>query len=208
MAIPLRITRGSSLNLRWGKYGIWLSDWWIPSLCVSLCLSDHRKYEDSDVAIFFLCFIAISIWDIDLLIMLIDYLACLNIVTLVLPWFFYSPHMYKLTIVYLLTWCVDSIACILSWSFFSMLSLSLFILIVIAYVWTWMVYMCFAWLLVAWPSFFYVIACFLFVWVAHLSPYLQPSGIGLFFIFGSYICKCEALCVLVYPTELDVRGRV
>ena len=37
------------------------------------------------MVIFFLCFIAISIWDIDLLIMLIDYLACLNIVTLVLP---------------------------------------------------------------------------------------------------------------------------
>ena len=33
----------------------------------------------------FLCLIAISIWDIDMLIMLIDYFACLSIVTLILP---------------------------------------------------------------------------------------------------------------------------
>ena len=86
--------------------------------------------EDSDVAIF-LCFIAISIWDIDMLIVLIDYLACLSIVILIFPWLFYSSHMYRLKVVYLLTWCIDSLAYILSWSFLSMLSLSLFTLIVI-----------------------------------------------------------------------------
>ena len=33
----------------------------------------------------FLCLIVISIWDIDMLIMLIDYFAYLSIVTLILP---------------------------------------------------------------------------------------------------------------------------
>ena len=41
--------------------------------------------EDSDVAFFFLYFIAIFVWEIDMSIVLIDYLACLSIVTLTLP---------------------------------------------------------------------------------------------------------------------------
>ena len=31
----------SNLNLSWGKCGVWLVGWWIPSLCAFLCLSDH-----------------------------------------------------------------------------------------------------------------------------------------------------------------------
>ena len=58
----------------------------------------------------------------------------------------------------------------------SMLSLSLFILIVIACIWTWMVYLCFAWLYVAWLLFFCMIAWRLSVWAAHISPYLKPSS--------------------------------
>ena len=50
--------------------------------------------------------------------------------------------------------------------------------------------------------------CCLFMWVAHLSPYLQPYGFGHFLFFGSYICKCEILCVLVYLAKLVVRSRV
>ena len=50
--------------------------------------------------------------------------------------------------------------------------------------------------------------CCLFMWVAHLSPYLQPYGFGHFLFFGSYICKCEILCVLVYLAELVVKSRV
>ncbi|KAL6323330.1 hypothetical protein AAG906_029337 [Vitis piasezkii] len=40
------------------------------------------------------------------------------------------------------------------------------------------------------------------MWVVHLCPYLQSSGYGHFLLFDSYICKCEALCVLVYLVEL------
>ena len=53
-----------------------------------------------------------------------------------------------------------------------------------------------------------VIACCLSVWVAHISPYLQPSGFDHFLPFGSYICKCETWCVFVSLTELVVRSRV
>ncbi|KAL6350423.1 hypothetical protein AAG906_004374 [Vitis piasezkii] len=38
-----------------------------------------------------------------------------------------------------------------------------------------------------------VIACCLSVWVAHLSPYLQPFGFGHFLHSGSHFCKCETL---------------
>ena len=124
--------------------------------------------EDFDVSIF-LCFIAISIWDFIMLIVLIDYLVCLSIVTLILPWLFCSLHMYRFIVVYHLTWWVNSLACTLSWSSLSMLSLSQFILIVITCMWTWVIYLYFAWLYVAWlPS---------SVWlhVAYLcEPYIYP----------------------------------
>ena len=42
-----------------------------------------------------------------------------------------------------------------------------------------------------------VIACRLSVWVAHLSPYLPLSSLGHFLHSGSRFCKCETLCVLV-----------
>ena len=74
------------------------------------------------------CLVIVFIWETD---MLIDYLACLSIVTLILPWLFCSPRMYRLIVVYHLTWCVVFLDHILSWSFLSMLSLSLFVLIVI-----------------------------------------------------------------------------
>ena len=145
--------------------------------------------------------VIVLIWDIDILIMLIDYLdwgfwcnvffvfhcythlghwhadcddwlSCLSyIVTLILPWLFCSPRMYRLIVVYHLTWCVDSLACISAWSSLSMLSLSLFILIVIACVWTWVIYLYFAWLYGAWLLFSYMIACRLSVCAAHLSLY-------------------------------------
>ena len=121
--------RRLSSNLSWGKYGVWLVDWWIHSLCVFLWLSVHSilRFWCDD----FLCLTVIFIWDINVLMTLIVYLACLSIVTLILPWWFYSPHMYRLIVVYIPTGCVDSLACILSWSSLNMLSLSLFVLIVI-----------------------------------------------------------------------------
>ena len=78
-----------------------------------------------------LCLTITFIWDIKVLMTLFVYLVCLSIVTLILPWLFCSPHVYGLIVVYILTGCVDSLACILSWSSLSMLSLSLFVLIFI-----------------------------------------------------------------------------
>ena len=56
------------------------------------------------VVIFSPWFIAIFVWDIDMLIILIDYLALLSIETLILPCLFWSPHMYRLAIIYHLIW--------------------------------------------------------------------------------------------------------
>ena len=103
-----------------------------------------------------------------------DWLSCLSyIVTLILPWLFCSPRMYRLIVVYHLTWCVASLACILSWSSLSMLYLSLFILIVIARMWTWVVYSYFVWLYVAWlPP---LCDCMPLVYVGRTSIHLLPT---------------------------------
>ena len=129
-------TRGSSLNLRWVKWDVWWVDQWVPISWLHIASSWYHwmhawllysfgtltcwlcwliiLIKDSDIATF-LCFIAIFVWDIDMLIVLIDYLACLSIVTLILPWLFCSLHMHRLTVVYHLTWCVNSLGCISSW---------------------------------------------------------------------------------------------
>ena len=39
-------------------------------------------------------------------------------------------------------------------------------------------------------------------------PYLQPSSFYHFLHFGSHFYKCEALCVLVTVTELEIRSKV
>ena len=113
------ITRGLNLNLKWGKCGVWLVDHWVPtSLCAFVCLTVDYTLRVLDIIILDTCLVIVFVWGIDMLIMLIDHLTCLSIVTLVLPWLFCSPHMYRLIVVYLSTWCIDFLACILSWSFF------------------------------------------------------------------------------------------
>ena len=75
---------GSSLNSIWGKCGIWLVSWCIPSPYTLLCLSVHstlRVWCDD-----FLWLISISIWDIDMLMILIDSLYYLSILILFLLW--------------------------------------------------------------------------------------------------------------------------
>ena len=136
--------RGSSLNLRWIKCGVSWVDQWVPISWLHIESSWYHwthawllysfgiltcwlcwfniLIEDSNVTIF-LYFIAIPIQIIDTLIVLIDYLVCLSIVTLILSWLFYSSHMYRLIVVYFSTWCVDHFSCILSWLLWSMLSL-------------------------------------------------------------------------------------
>ena len=135
-----------------------------------------------------------------LLIILIDLIASLSTLTLILSWLFWSPHMHTLTTVYHLAWHVDSLVCVLSWSSLSMMFISPFVLIVIVSLILcvdMVIYLRFAWLCVAWLPSFCVIACRLTVWVAHLSPYLQPSSFGHFLHSGSHFSKCETLCVIV-----------
>ena len=58
-----------------------------------------------------------------------------------LPWLFWSPCMYGFIVIYhRLIWHIDSLACILSWLSLSMMFVSSFILIVIAFAWAWMIY--------------------------------------------------------------------
>ena len=140
------------------------------------------------------------------------------ILLIVLAYWFYSCHDYPahfdmyvhisiylvvLVLTLLLVYYLDHLwacypCCYSSWLLYSRL----------ACVWTWMIYLHSTWLPVAWLLFSYVIACCLSMWVAYLSPYLQLSSFGHSFHFCSYICKCEALCVLVSLTKLVVRSRV
>ena len=194
--------RGSSLNLRWGKCGVWWVDQWVHwELLISL---------DA-------CLVITLIRDIDMLIMLIFYLVCLSIKALILPWLFCSLHMYRLIVIYLSTWCVDSFACILSWSSLSMLSLSLFTLIVIFSL-SLRVDMCGI-------SALCLTACCMIALLLHDCPFLAWLHVGClcgpqiypltsnplvfdhFFHLGSHFCKCEALCVLVSLTGLEARSR-
>ena len=126
------------------------------------------------------------------------------ILLIVLAYWFFSYHdcpahfdMYVHTVVYLVVLVIDSFACIVSWSYLSMLFLSLFILIVIACMWTWVIYMYPAWLYVTWPLFFCMIACRLSVWAAHLSSYFQSSSFRSFLSFWlsllqvwGLVCAC------------------
>ena len=141
------------------------------------------------------CYICLRHWHAGLL--LIDYLTLLSISTLILPWLFWSPCMYRFIVVYHLTWWVDSHACILFWSSSSITSVSLFILIVISCVWTW------------WYT-YTLLDCMLHdcpssTWLhgtclcgSHIYPLTSNSlGFSHSFHSGSHYCKCEAFCVLV-----------
>ena len=162
--------------------------------------------EDSDVSIF-LCFIAISIWGITMLIVLIHLidclacLACLSIVTLILPCLFFSPHMYRFTIVYRLTWWVDFLACTLSWSSLSMLSLSQFILIVITCMWTWAIYLYFAWLYVAWlPSSVWLhVAC---PCGPHIYPFTSNPLVSVIYFIPAltFASVRPCVCLFLWPS--------
>ena len=105
---------GSNLNLRWGKCGIWLVDWWIPSLCVFLCLSDHSTLRILMWRFSMLdCYIHLWLWHVDD----IDrFCSCHD----------YSTHldMYILLVSYLIHLdMIDFLGCILSWLSWSMISL-------------------------------------------------------------------------------------
>ena len=142
------------------------------------------------------------------------------ILFIVLAYWFCSCHDYLVHIdmsvhfvVSLVCISVDSLACILSWLSWSMLSL-LYIHLdyhtsYLACVSIWMIYTYFARLLGAWLLFFCVTACIACLCGSHIYPLTSNPLVSIIsFILASYFCKCKALCVLVSLTELVVRSRV
>ena len=185
------------MNLSWGKYDVWLVGWWIPSLCVFLCLSDHNTLR---VLMWLLSmfdyYIHLGHWYADD----IDRLSCLSyhinsaltmIIMLTLMYMFTLLYiLFVLVLIFLLVNYLNHLwacypCCYSSWLSYSCLACA----------WTWMIYLCFAWLPIAWLFIFCVISCCLFVWVAYLSPYLQPSSFNHFLLFGSYIFKWGLVCI-------------
>ena len=139
------------------------------------------------------------------------------ILLIVLAYWFCSYHdypahfdMYVHIVVYLVCLSVDSLVCILSWSSLSMLSLlysSWLSCSCLACVWTWVIYLRFAWLLVVGLLFSYVIACCLSVWDTHLPPYLQLPSLSRSCLPWSHIWyeTCYFVCS---STKLVIRSRV
>ena len=125
MVTPLRIDRGSSLNIGWSKCGIWLVDQWVPtSLCACVCLRLLIAHWEVLVSLSFM-----HAW----LLNSFEALACrlywLIISFFLTHWLFllydHSTHlgMYIILIAYLIHFdMIDSFGCILSWLSWSMLS--------------------------------------------------------------------------------------
>ena len=142
MATPLGIIRGSSLNLKWSKCGVWWVDQWVLISWLHIediwcmlgfyihsrlwhvdCVDWFILIEDSDAMIssVFHWYIRLRLWHARLL--MIDLIALLSTLTLILPWLFWSLHMHTLTTVYHSTWHADPFVGILFWSSLSVLSL-------------------------------------------------------------------------------------
>ena len=85
------------------------------------------------------CHIHLRFWHAGLL--MIDLIALLSVLILILAWSFWSLHMHTLTTVYHSAWHVASLGHIFSWSSLGMVFLSLFILIVKACMYTWVIYL-------------------------------------------------------------------
>ena len=84
--------RGSSLNISWGNYGIWLVDQRVPiSLCVFVCLIFYHTLRALDVTILDAWLVMVFIWDINMLIVLIDPFDYPHILTLLVVWSLCSP---------------------------------------------------------------------------------------------------------------------
>ena len=122
MATPLGITRESRLNISWGKYGVWLVDQWVPtSLCVFVCLIVDYTLRTFDIIILNACLAIVSIWGIDMLIILIDHFANPHILTLFVVWLLCSPWLvYSRCCLSFPFWYLDYFYYILSWSLLSM----------------------------------------------------------------------------------------
>ena len=115
MATLLGITRGSNLNLRWGNCGVWSIDQWVPtSLCASVCLTVDYTLRILNIIILDACLVIIFVWDIDMLIILIDHFDYPHILTLLAIWLLCSPwHVHSSCCLSHSSWhdCVDPPFC-------------------------------------------------------------------------------------------------
>ena len=92
MATSLGITRGSSLNISWGKCGVWLVDQWVPtSLCAFVCLTINYTLRALDAIILYACLVIAFVWGIGMLIILIDHFDYPYKLTLRTIWLLCSP---------------------------------------------------------------------------------------------------------------------
>ena len=92
MATSLGITRGSSLNISWGKCGVWLVDQWVPTfLCACVCLTIDFTLRALGIIILDACLVLVFVWGIGMLIILIDIFAYPHIWTLLVVWSLCSP---------------------------------------------------------------------------------------------------------------------
>ena len=97
MVTPLGITRGSSLNINWGKCGVWLVDQWVPtSLCACVYLTIDYTLRALDIITLDACLIIVFAWDIDMLIILVDHFVFPHMLTFLVvrslcsPWHVHS----------------------------------------------------------------------------------------------------------------------
>ena len=92
MVTPLGIIKGSNLNLRWGKCGVWLVDQWVHiSLCACVCLTVDYTLRAFGITILDACLVMVFVWGIGMLIILIDHFDYPHIFTLLVLWLLCSP---------------------------------------------------------------------------------------------------------------------
>ena len=189
MVTPLGITRGSSLNLGWGKCGIWVVDQWVPtSLCAFVCLTVDYTLRDLDIIILDSCLVIVFVWGIDMLIILIDPFDYPHILTLLIVWLLCSP------------WHIHS-SCCLSRSFwhdwFSWLYIIMIIMehVILARYSSWLSYfllsLCvdlddiFLFCMIAWcmTALFLHDACIACLFRSHTYPFISNSLVSVELVF-------------------------
>ena len=214
MATPLGITRGSSLNISWGKCGIWLVDQRVPtSLYTFVCLNFDYTLRALDIIILDACLVIVFVWGIVMLIISIDPFDYPHILTLFVIWLLCSP------------WHVHSCCCLscsswhvwFSWLYIIMIitehailaryssRLSYFLLSLCVDLDDIHV-LC---MIVCCITSLFPCDCMscLSMWDTHLSPYLQVSSLDQHCFPWSRIWY-EICCFVCSSTKLVIRSRV
>ena len=190
-----------------GDYDIasfFMPHWYICMRYLTCWLCDRLSWLR---ILIFLCFIAMFVEYIDMLIILIDHLALLSIVILILPWLFCSSHMHGFTGIYHLTWCVDSLACILSWSPFEH-DVRITIRLDRHSLCAWVIYPVLCLTACCMIASLCMIACRLSMWVSLLSPYLQLSWFRSFISSQFSLLQVWDLLCACFLIEPEIRSRV